>query len=179
MEVDRYFIKESYRKLFPPSFNIVLAQLSSYLCQGYYALSLSLTEWLDGNVFCFSYGLGSNWFKINVAESIIPNLDIISKTYQGFLEVKYGIDPEASWHSLYLWLANDVTFIGVPIVVYALAYYCGYFWKSAVNQVRVVDAPITILLLMVFVYSFANNQVFSFSFIAFWALVIIRLLHIR
>lgn len=176
LEFDQYSIKNSYKTVLPPALNIVLAQITSYLCQGYHALSLSLSDWFNYSISCFSYGLGSNWFKISVVERLLPNVDVLSMTYQGYLWEHYRIDPEASWHSLYLWLANDVTFFGVPFIIYLFSYYCGFFWKSAINKTRIVDAPLSILFIMFFAYSFANNQVFSFSFIAFWGLIIIRLI---
>lgn len=148
-----------------------LSMLESYLCQGYYALSCALEEFSKG-VVCFTFGLGNNFFTANLLERL--DIDIIQYTYQGLLMQKYNIDPYVNWHSIYVWLANDFTFIGVPFILYIIGYWFAVIWKSVLHQ-NFFAIPIFMLFVQMIAYSFANNQVLSFSFIPlfFWFLLFI------
>lgn len=156
-------IKSSYHNISIDT-TIILSSIENYLCQGYYALSCALKEFINGEV-CFTYGFGNNFFTINILERF--DIDIIPDTYQGILLDKYHIDPYASWHSIYVWLANDFTFIGVPFVMYISGYFLAITWKSAINR-NFYAVPIFILFAQMIAYSYANNQVLSFSFIEFF-----------
>ena len=143
---------------------ISLSMFESYLCQGYYALSCALEEFSNGNI-CFTLGFGNNYFCANLLERF--DIDIIQYTYQGLLLEKYNIDPYANWHSIYVWLANDFTFIGVPFIVYIIGYWFALIWKSVLYR-NFYAIPIFMLFVQMIAYSFANNQILSFSFIPFF-----------
>lgn len=154
-------IKPFYIDNFSLSFYLPLYAIESYLCQGYYALDKALSL----NEFCFSYGLGNSWFQINVAEKFGYNP--IPDTYLYALEQQNGISHSGNWHSIYVWLANDFTFFGVPFVVYYIGKYFAKSWIETVLN-RDFFAPVVFSLFSVMVfYFFANNQVLSFSFIPF------------
>ena len=77
------------------------------------------------------------------------------------LQKAYGIDSGASWHTMYTWFANDVSFYLVPVWLFVIMFYFGYAWKDFVINRN----PIAFLILMLFVlmimFISANNQVFS------------------
>lgn len=157
-----YGIKESYKSL-PSTVTATILAIEGYLCQGYYALSLALNEFMMGNV-PFTFGCGNNFFTINVLERF--NIEIIDNTYLKILYDNYGIDPYINWHSIYVWLANDFTFLGVPVILYIIGKLFARTWMGCIYGNFYAIAIFSLTMLMV-VYSYANNQILSFSFIAF------------
>ena len=152
-------IREGYEKM-PLWLVFSLISISSYLCQGYYALALGL----DLGILPAAFG-GSSWFTIMLATRL--GMDPTKDTYMYILQ-QYGIDMSVNWHTAYVWLANDFTFIGVPIVVFWVGYFLAKTWLDCLcnkNDLAYVVMPFFVL--MVF-YFFANNQVMSFSFIPFF-----------
>ena len=152
-------IRSFYTQYCPFWLCIVLVSITSYLCQGYYALGLGL----DLGILPLA-PLGMSWFTMLIASMF--GYDPMPSTYMAHL-VEYGIDPKINWHTIYLWLANDVSFIGVPFLIYFIGKLFSITWCDTVAGKNYL-APITfsLMLIMVF-YFFANNQVLSFSFIPF------------
>lgn len=169
-------IKPFYKRVFPLSVNMVLSNIADYLCQGYYALSLALHDFLTQGVFRFTYGFGSSWFDINIAENLF-NFNPLPHTYQGYLAATYGIDEMAKWHTLYLWLANDFTFIGTPVVIFGLGYLASCVWFDALFHRNKFAAPLFALCALCVFYAFANNQVLSFNFVPFFFMLFLYILH--
>lgn len=157
-----YEIKDSYRSI-PSPITTTLFSIEGYLCQGYYALSKSLEEFMYGNIM-FTFGCGNNFFTLNVLERF--DINLIDNTYQKLLYDNYGIHPYINWHSIYVWLANDVTFIGVPLVMYAIGALYAKTWVGCINN-NFYAIPIFSLTMLMVMYSYANNQILSFSFFAF------------
>jgi len=161
-----YDCKEVYSKYLPPVIILVLINITGYLCQGYRALALGL-----------SYGilptatLGSSWFTIAIARKL--GYDPVPDTYMMLLEQKYNIGMSMNWHTAYLWLANDFTFIGVPIVVFIIGYFWAQSWCDSIHGRNVLSFPVMSLFCIMVFYFFANNQVFSFSFVPFVVLFMI------
>lgn len=158
-------IKDSYRYSCDPIFLAVICSVESYLCQGYYALGNALCS-----DFTFSYGVGSSWFGINMMTRL--GIDILPFTYVGQLE-KIGIDPTINWHSIYTWLASDYTFWGVPIFTYFMGNFLSITWLDTLTKRNVMAPSLFILFALMTFYSFANNQVFSLSFIAFTCIFLV------
>lgn len=169
-------VRPFYQKCFPLAFNLVLTNLAGYLCQGYYALSLALNDFFSQGVFCFTYGMGSSWFDINVSENLF-HIDPLPYTYQGYLATRYGIDEMVQWHTLYLWLANDFTFFGTPLVIYGFGYLTSNAWCDALSHRNKYAAPMFALCVLMIVYAFANNQVLSFNFVPFFCVLFLYLAH--
>lgn len=163
----RFIIRDFYKENVPSSVYIPLAEITSYLCQGYVNLGCALSDFFNHGIFCFTFGIGNNWFTINVVENLFHGTDIIDLTYQGYLYKEYGVDMYASWHSLYLWLANDFTFFGVPFIIYFLGKQTLIIWSKAICGNNSYSVPLFILLIIELFYVFANNQVLSFSFVSF------------
>ena len=151
-------VKAFYRNL-NPIILVSLCSIQGYACQGYYALSLALQMPYE-----FCYFLGSSWFGINLSHRI--GIDVFSNTYIYRLSSK-GIDPTINWHSIYTWLADDLTFVLVPFFIFLIGYFFAKAWDDTLNN-RSVFAPPTFFFFSIMVfYSFANNQVFSLMFIPF------------
>lgn len=165
--VEGHPIKPFYLNHISPYIYLPLREMTSYLCQGYYALSLAIYDFFTEGVFCFAGGMGNNWFFINVTDYLLPELDVLSQTYMQYLSDNYGISPTINWHSLYLWWANDVTFFGVPIVMFVIGRVFALVWMDAYYYANMYAAPSAVLMALMVFYAFAGNQVLSFSFLTF------------
>lgn len=155
----KYNYKEVYQKHINPIYLASLAQITDYLCQGYYALS----KGLEIGIISPSL-LSMSWFSILIANKL--GFDPLNSTYMVMLE-SYGIDRAINWHSIYLWLANEFTFILVPFIIYCIGYFFAITWKDSVHKENPWSYPIMTLFVIMVFYSFANNQVFSGSYLCF------------
>lgn len=151
-------IREIYLSL-PNWLIISLRSITGYLVQGYHALALSLNIGIRPIV-----PFGMSWFTILIANKL--GYDPAPLTYMKELE-SFGIDMYGNWHTIYVWLANDFTFIGVPIIIFCIGYFFAQSWYDSLIGKNLFSFPVmTLFVLMVF-YFYANNQVLSFSFIPF------------
>lgn len=166
-------IKPFYENNVSPLLYYPLLSISDYLCQGYYALSCALKLSLTDPV--FTYGYGNNTFIMVFLDRIFGfNYDYqMSQTYQELLFKYYDIHPSVNWHSLYVWLANDFTFIGVPFVVFIIGKFLAITWHDTLNKINLFAAPLFGLFSIMVFYSFANNQVLSSQFMAFLIIFIL------
>lgn len=158
-------LRKFYEEYIPVWLIFPLFSITSYLCQGYYALSLSLSMGILKPAV-----LGSSWFTMVIARKF--GYDPLPDTYMAALE-PMGLDPGMNWHSIYVWLANDVTFIGVPILIYLIGYFYSTTWADCIYGKNDTAIPIFALFLIMVFYFYANNQVLSFSFMPFvvWFLI--------
>lgn len=151
-----------YAKYFSPNVLAALSEITSYLCQGYCALNIAIS---DIGIIPPTFGGSSMllwlWFERFFGYNPMPD------TYMAILESKYGIGMYECWHSIYLWWANDVTFIGVPFVIYLIGRYLCRTWMDCVANQNPFSFPMCAFMIIMVFYFFANNQVFSFSLEAF------------
>ena len=97
---------------------------SGYLTQGYYGMSLALQEpWIP------MYGVGNSMYLTGFITSHIT--DIKQYSYQERIE-KYGWDSDINWHTMFTWLANDVSFYGVAIVMLLIGFLAGAMYKDSI-----------------------------------------------
>lgn len=160
--------RELYIKYCSPNTLSVLSEVTNYLCQGYYALSKGLSEI---GIIPPTIG-GSSMAMWNYLDRFF-GYNPMPDTYMGLLESTYGIDSYVNWHSIYLWIANDVTFIFVPLVIFFIGLYFGRVWKDALNAANPWAFPVLGYMTIMVFYFFANNQVLSFSLESFIGCVFI------
>lgn len=153
------FIKSSYVDAIGLPATVAFSLMVNYLCQGYFALSKGLSMGILTPAV-----MGSSWFTIAIAKKF--DYDPTPFTYTKLLEAD-GIDMSVNWHTLYLWLANDFTFIGVPFIMLLIGYYFAKTWCDCLAKSNPLAYPLMALFVIMVFYAFANNQVFSFSFIPF------------
>ena len=156
-------IKPSYKNV-PDGLLYSFCSIESYLCQGYYALS----KGLELGIQPITFG-GSGWYTIMLMRKI--GYDPEPNTYIVAVE-RFGIDRHINWHSIYLWFANDVTFVGVPIIIFLIGYLFAISWQDVLYGRNQAALPFFALMLIMVFYFYANNQVMSFSFVplVFWSL---------
>jgi hypothetical protein len=134
-----------------------------YLCGGYYHASFALD--LDFKPTLF---LGSNPALIGLAA--IFGIDVWNDTYMHRLQVERGIDELGVWHSAYTWYANDVSFAGVPFLLFGLAYLFGFSWGRSA-QGDFLSKVVFVILGNMLLFLFANNTYLSTMFYSFMFLL--------
>lgn len=130
--------------------------LSSYIGHGYYGLSLAMQE-----PFVWTYGVGHSRVLTWLAEKVIGGqYSIQDETYPARVGRDFGWDSKIKWSTLYAWLAGDVTFLGVPVVVFLLGRLLGLTWLDALGRNPVATVLFCLTSLTVF-YISANAQIFQ------------------
>jgi len=145
---------DSIFSFLPEGMQFSLTVFSFYLTQGYYGLSLALN--MD---FVWTYFIGGSYTTMALANQVFgaPLLLVDTYPYRAGLEFGWGMDK---WHSVFPWLASDMTFPGVLVFFAIFAYVYGVAWIESYR----FSNPISIVLLSVMtiglVYVPANNQLF-------------------
>lgn len=146
-------------EIIPSDLWMFIIAISSYISQGYYGMSLSLTlDWEP----CF--GLGHT----KALYLLMPDLlePIYHNTYQHRLN-GFGWDEDVQWHTLYSWFANDFSYIGVIFVMFII----GFVFCKAYYDVLTYNNPyaklVTYYFVLMCVFIPCNNQVFQSSYILF------------
>jgi hypothetical protein len=98
-------------KVLPKVLWTPLIVLTSYLSQGYLGFAYSFNY-----PFTSTFGLGNNYFFIGQFKRF--GLDILPMTYLG--KMNFVWDAQMNWHTFYTWIANDVSYYGVFIVMFLL-----------------------------------------------------------
>jgi hypothetical protein len=150
--------------VFPPDLRAPVVALASYLTQGYYGLSLSLKE-----PFVFCYGVGNSFFLEGLSRHLVDK-PLYDSTYPARIEAS-GWDSHSQWHSIYPWIASDLSFPGTILFMFLLGWLFALVWLDVAfcrNPWAVCLLP---LLLTMLIYIPANNQVLGFSPMPFWAML--------
>ncbi len=161
-----YFDNDSLLwKYVPQSMQSVFLYITRYVALPYYALECAFDE-----SFSSTFGFGYSWFLLDN----IP-FDLWSETYMMKLESSIGYSHWASWHTAYMWFANDVSFIGVPVILFMLFYIFGKAWAVFIDSGNLCAFLLFMLYIKFIVYVSANNQVFQASdhLLAFWGLLLL------
>lgn len=146
-------------QIVPPPLHDTYMYMVYYLAQGYYHTSLSFD--LDYKP---TYFLGNNPAITELAKII--GIDVSKDTYVQRLAQK-GVDPEIQWHSAYLWFASDVTFFGVPLLIYLLSSILGFSWAFSTNKNDLLSKIIFIICGNMIFFLFANNTYLASIFYSF------------
>jgi len=145
----------------------LLYGLSSYVCQGYYGMSLSL-----GEKFTSTYGIGNSSFLTSNFKYFF-GIDVEHNTYQAKISDRWG--QYTQWHSFYSYMANDFSFPGVAFIMFLLGASLAAIYKDAVYGKNIIAQCLLPVFVILFLYIPANNQIFSFmqSFCTFFELIIL------
>jgi len=146
-------------QIVPKPLQLTYLLVVSYLGQGYYHTCLAFD--LD---FKSTYLLGNNPALIDFAK--IVGIDVWRDTYMYRLKEK-GVDPLINWHSAYTWYANDVSFFGVPFLLFIIGYFFGISWACSLNGGDFLSKIVFIILANMLLFLFANNTYLSSVFYSF------------
>lgn len=125
-----------------------------YFTNGLYGLYLSLTlpfEWtfFVGN----SYSLGR---IVEIATS--SNAAVLEHTYPYRVGAVYGWGFD-KWHSLFAWMASDITFLGVLFFAPLFAFLYARVWLQAIKASNPFAGPLFMYFSLGLIFSYANNQI--------------------
>lgn len=124
---------------------------SSYLTQGYYAMSQALdVEWTP------MFGLGGSMWVVDIISHNIYDIDQF--TYQVKLE-EFGWDSDVRWHSMYTWLANDFSFYGVIIAMFFIGLLFGGMFKDAIKNKNPFALASIFFFMLMMIFIPCNNQI--------------------
>jgi hypothetical protein len=143
-----------------------------YFSNGMYGLSLCLNL-----PFTWTYFVGNSYSLTRVAEIVLNQDKVIQQdTYPYKAGVVYGWD-ESKWHSLYAWMASDVTFSGVVFFAGLFGFFYAKTWKSALSVRDPFSGPLFFFLTLGLVFSLANNQLLHSmpGIISFLSLLVLKL----
>ncbi len=166
-QYERVEYKEWYAKNIPTPIVVGLSEITSYLSGGYQLLSLGLDEGIITPTF-----MGMSLSTANYANRFL-GYDPLPGTYMQLIQDKYGYDKYEYWHTMYLWLANDFSFILVPLIIFIIGFYFARVWVDTVNGKNAFAYPVFAYILVMVFYLFANNQVISFNLESFIGCVLL------
>ena len=145
-------------------------KITAYMVQGYYGMSIAIGEEFDT-----SFGIGHSVFLQRTFADYL-GLDVRDRTFQYKINDRW--DQFVYWQSFYSYIANDVSFLGVSIVMLILGAYFSKIYLSAITDDDLYAKMLLPLFGILFFYIPANNQVFGFleTMISFWALTVLFIL---
>ncbi|HEX4135271.1 MAG TPA: hypothetical protein VHY84_11720 [Bryobacteraceae bacterium] len=142
------------------------ASFASYFSQGYYGLSLSLDQ-----PFVFCYGVGNSYFMEGLSRRFV-SAPIGLDSYPARIEGT-GWGRFSNWHSIYPWIASDLSFPGTIVFMFVIGRLFALVWLDVAFCRNPWAVCLLTLLLMMLFYAPANNQVLAFAeeAIPFWTLL--------
>ncbi|MFK3818834.1 hypothetical protein ACI2KG_19865 [Pseudomonas sp. NPDC089407] len=148
--------------------NFAFEMLTGYMAQGYYGLSLALKE-----DFTSTLGLGHSSFLMSNYSKVVDEA-LYERSYLHKVDLA-GWSDTAQWSTLFTWIASDVSFPLVPLVILIMGYLWGSAWKSALLKGSEAGALVFLFLTLSVLYMPANNQLTQtldayFAFV-FWLMV--------
>lgn len=125
---------------------------SAYFTQGYYGMSQAMTvSWTP------MFGVGNSMFLVDFLSEHVYDIDQF--TYQMKIEEAYGWGSDVQWHSMYTWLANDVSFLGVIFVMFFIGMLFAMMFKDAVKNQNIFAQLSVFYFILMMVFIPCNNQI--------------------
>ena len=107
----------------PPGLGAGSAMITSYMVQGYHGLDLCLTK-----PFVWALGGGHSPFFLGELLHDDQGNTAASLSYPARVELTEPWGMMVNWHSIYPWIASDITFPGTLLFVYFIGYLYGLSW---------------------------------------------------
>jgi hypothetical protein len=156
----------------PPLVQVGVLGLTFSQTHGYGALALALDkEWVP------TWGLGHSYFLQTVAARVSGSDWVRANSYPGRLEQQDGWPLTEYWHSIYPWLASDLSWTGTLVFVFLLGRLLALSWLDSLRGHNPWAMGLFILLATMLYYFPTNNIVLGFpeSLIGFWLLTVLWL----
>ena len=160
--------KDLYGIALPQSVEYPTFMICRYWTQGYFGLAECLK--LD---FEWDYGIGHSKFLMRYLGTLGSDPDyLLNRCYPYRLDAETGYSATNYWHTIYPWLASDLTFPGAILCVGLFGYLLARSWKETLWGENPFAAGFLCQMLLLFYYVPANNArlMFSEEAIAFWGL---------
>jgi hypothetical protein len=123
-----------------------------YLTGGYQGLSLSFDQ-----PFIWTHGVGHSYALTTLLDKVFGLPVSVADSYPYRVGAATGWD-EAKWHSVFSWLASDLTFAGAVVVFFFVAYVYAQCWKEAVLHRNPASIMLFSVLNLGLAFVPANNQ---------------------
>ena len=107
----------------PPGISSSVIMLTSYLVQGYHGLDLSFSE-----PFVWAYGAGHSQLFLGSIIHDAEGHSALDLSYPSRVNEHEEWDRMGNWHSIYPWMASDLTFAGTLVFVFAVGFLYGLAW---------------------------------------------------
>lgn len=156
--------------LVPKGLRFFVDKVCSYLVQGYD----NMEKIIENCQFRWTFGFGNSRFSMQILNTLL-GVDLTGRTYPYQLQ-EYGVDALAYWHSAYSWLASDLTFVGVIVLMFFVGYYmCGVAY-DVIYRCDPIAMALLYLMIMMVVNASCTNYVLAYAngFSGFWGLFAIR-----
>jgi hypothetical protein len=130
------------------------AMAMAYFTQGYYGLALALS--LDD--FRSTWGLGNAPFAMAAYTRWTGDEDFYKRSYTYRLR-EIGWSDEHRWSTMFPWIANDISFPMVPILMLLIGGLFGGSWRDAVFARNDCGVVVFAILMLMMAYLPANSQI--------------------
>ena len=158
---DRYYdsgarIYAYEQKELPRPIEEALLLGSSYLSQGYYGLSLCLDA-----PFVWTYGVGNApWLSV-IIDRIFGIRMLEVSSYPDRID-DTGWNSSQRFHTIYPWIASDVSFYGTVLVIFLIGRLFGLVWIDCLHSDNPLAVGILGFLILMIAYFPVNNQIMQF-----------------
>lgn len=139
-------------RILPPKISYTIIKLIGYITHGYYGMSLALRlEWIP------MFGVGNSIFLTSFFDQLL-NTKMIDYSFLTRVENSFGWSASIKWHTMYTYYANDVSFWGVPIIMFIVGYILMTSLHDYYTRNDMACLSLAYILVMSLLYSSANNQ---------------------
>jgi hypothetical protein len=148
---------------------VAINGFSAYLTQGYYAVGLALEE-----PFVPMWGVGHSAFLTRQVVRLTGDTSILERPYPVRIE-KRGWHSSVYWATIYPWLASDVGFLGVIVVVFFIGRLFARVWIDLLGGQNPFAVALFGQLVLMLYYFPAHNRVLQIGegVAAFWGLLLL------
>lgn len=129
-----------------------LVMFSGYLGQGYFGLSLSLEQ-----PFIWTHFAGSSYSVSVIVNRLFGAEFWVKESYPYRVGSATGWD-ESKWHTVFSWLASDLTFPGVVVFMGVVGFIYGRAWREILLFQNPFSVMIFAMMNIGWAYAPANNQ---------------------
>jgi hypothetical protein len=162
---------QRYGAEIPPEIESPIYFFVSYFAQGYYGLAGSLDL-----PFKWTFGIGHSLFASRMVDKVFgTELRMDLDTYPARFGEVSRWSVETQWHTVYPWLASDLTFPGAILFVGCMSYFLALTWRESLEDGLFLSTAFFWQLVMFFIYIPLNNGRLSFSeeLFAFWGTLVL------
>lgn len=131
-----------------------------------YSLSLYITHGYTGLAYCldlpfvWTYGVGFSRALSEYVEKYF-GIEVLPRSYLNRNQYLSGWRARELWSTVFPWIAGDITFWAIPILMIFIGRLFAIIWIRVIRQMNLLDV---VLLLQLFIFAFyipANNQLFQ------------------
>ncbi|MEO8126892.1 MAG: hypothetical protein ABJF23_13080 [Bryobacteraceae bacterium] len=124
-----------------------------YTSGGYYGLAMALEE-----PFVPMFGVGNSRFLTRQAARLLDDASILYRSYPDRVQQQTGWNANGLWATIYPWIASDVSFPGVFVIVFLVGRIFAQSWLDSLTLRNPFAIAMYAQLVIMLFYFNANNQ---------------------